>query len=79
VSEFIKEIKLGFSRYYNRRHNRRGFFWGDRFKNVIVEKGQTLINPNVALKIGNVQKLWRHPDERNFFKMKMAEFVLIMT
>jgi hypothetical protein len=31
LSEFVKEIKLGFSRYYNRRHNRRGFFWGDRF------------------------------------------------
>ena len=44
LSEFVKEIKLGFSRYYNRRHNRRGFFWGDRFKSVIVENGQTLIN-----------------------------------
>jgi REP element-mobilizing transposase RayT len=44
LSEFIKEIKMGFSRFYNRRHNRRGFFWGDRFKSVIVEKGETLIN-----------------------------------
>jgi hypothetical protein len=35
---------MGFSRFYNRRHNRRGFFWGDRFKSVIVEKGETLIN-----------------------------------
>ena len=25
-------------------HNRRGYFWGDRFKNVIVENGETLIN-----------------------------------
>jgi len=44
LSEFVKEIKMGFSRFYNRRHNRRGFFWGDRFKSVIVEKGETLIN-----------------------------------
>lgn len=44
LSEFIKEIKMGFSRFYNRRHNRRGFFWGERFKSVIVEKGETLIN-----------------------------------
>ena len=28
----------------NKRHNRRGFFWGDRFKSVIVENGDTLIN-----------------------------------
>ncbi len=44
LSEFVREIKSGFSRYYNRRHERRGYFWGDRFKSVIVEKGETLIN-----------------------------------
>jgi hypothetical protein len=44
LSEFIREIKVGFARYYNKRHNRRGYFWGDRFKSVIVEKGETLIN-----------------------------------
>jgi REP element-mobilizing transposase RayT len=44
LSEFVKEIKMRFSRFYNRCHNRRGFFWGDRFKSVIVEKGETLIN-----------------------------------
>ena len=44
LSEFMREIKVGFSRYYNRRHNRRGYFWGDRFKSTIVEKGETLIN-----------------------------------
>ena len=32
LSEFVREIKVGFTRYYNRRHNRRGYFWGDRFK-----------------------------------------------
>jgi hypothetical protein len=44
LSEFVREIKVGFARYYNRRHNRRGYFWGDRFKSVIVEKGETLVN-----------------------------------
>jgi putative transposase len=44
LSEFIREIKVGFARFYNRRNNRRGYFWGDRFKSVIVEKGETLIN-----------------------------------
>ena len=44
LSEYMREIKVGFARYYNRRHNRRGYFWGDRFKSVIVEKGETLIN-----------------------------------
>ena len=39
-----KTGKLHFARYYNRRHNRRGYFWGDRFKSVIVDKGETLVN-----------------------------------
>ena len=44
LSEFMREIKVGFARFYNRRHDRRGYFWGDRFKSVIVENGETLIN-----------------------------------
>ena len=44
LSEFMLEIKVGFARFYNQRHNRRGYFWGDRFKSVIVENGETLIN-----------------------------------
>ena len=39
LSEFIRQIKVGFGRYYNRHNNRRGYFWGDRFKSVIVDKG----------------------------------------
>jgi REP element-mobilizing transposase RayT len=44
LSEFIKEIKQSFSRYYNKLHDRKGFFWGERFKSVIVENGETLVN-----------------------------------
>jgi hypothetical protein len=40
----MKEIKQAFSWYYNHRHNRRGTLWGERFKSVIVENGETLIN-----------------------------------
>ncbi len=44
LSEFVREIKVGFARYYNKRHRRHGYFWGGRFKSVIVENGETLIN-----------------------------------
>ena len=43
LSEFMREIKVNFARFYNRRHDRRGYFWEDRFKSVIVENGETLI------------------------------------
>jgi len=44
LSQYVKEIKQSFSRFYNRLHNRKGFFWSERFKSVIVDNGETLIN-----------------------------------
>jgi putative transposase len=44
LSEFVKEIKQSFTRYYNKRHQRRGTLWGERFKSLIVENGKTLVN-----------------------------------
>jgi putative transposase len=44
LSEYVREIKQTFSRWYNKTHGRRGFFWGDRYKSVIVDDGDTLIN-----------------------------------
>ncbi|MFC1591040.1 transposase [Thermodesulfobacteriota bacterium] len=44
LSEFIKQLKQSFSRWYNKRSDRKGFFWSERFKSVIVEKGETLVN-----------------------------------
>ena len=44
LSEFIKDIKQTFSRYYNKKNGRKGYLWGDRFKSVIVQDGRTLVN-----------------------------------
>jgi REP element-mobilizing transposase RayT len=44
LANYMKEIKQAFSWYYNQRHNRRGTLWGGRYKSVIVENGETLIN-----------------------------------
>jgi hypothetical protein len=32
------------SNFYNKRHHHRGTLWGELFKSVIVENGETLIN-----------------------------------
>ena len=44
LSEYVKDIKQNFSRYYNKKYKRKGYFWSDRFKSVLVEDGDTLIN-----------------------------------
>jgi REP element-mobilizing transposase RayT len=44
LSWYVKEIKQGFSRYFNKKYGRRGTLWGERFKSLIVENGLTLVN-----------------------------------
>ena len=44
LSDYMKEIKQRFSWYYNKCHHRRGTLWGERYKSVIVENGETLVN-----------------------------------
>ncbi len=43
LSEFVKEIKQGFSRWYNRQNNRQGTFWSERFRSPVVENGEALL------------------------------------
>ena len=44
LSEYIKGIKQTFSWWYNRHHKRRGYFWCDRFKSVLIQSGGSLLN-----------------------------------
>ncbi len=44
LSEYTKELKQNFSRFYNKKHRHKGTFWTERFKSIMVEKGNSLIN-----------------------------------
>jgi len=44
LSRYVQEIKQRFSRWFNKGRNRKGYFWGDRFKSVIIERGEALLN-----------------------------------
>ncbi len=44
LAGYVKDIKQNFTRYYNKKHRRQGFFWGGRFKSMIVHEGSTLVN-----------------------------------
>ena len=45
LAAYVKDIKQGFTFYYNKKYRRQGFFWGGRFKSLIVEDGKTLVHP----------------------------------
>ena len=40
VSRFVQELKQAFSRWYNKKHDRKGYLWGNRFKGVIIYQGE---------------------------------------
>ena len=42
ISEFIKDLKQRFSRVYNKDNSRKGYFWGERFKSVLLESGKAV-------------------------------------
>jgi putative transposase len=39
LSEFMKALLIRFTRWFNKRHERSGTLWEERFKSVIVESG----------------------------------------
>ena len=42
LSLYMKEVKERFTRWYNKKHLRRGTLWSGRFKSVLVEDGEAL-------------------------------------
>ena len=55
LSEFMKELKQKFTRYYNKKNNRKGYFWSDRFKSVIIEKGESVKNCSAYIDLNPVR------------------------
>ena len=48
LSIFVKELKERFSKWYNRKHQRRGTLWEERFKSVLVENSDNAISTMAA-------------------------------
>ena len=44
LSEYIKSIKETFSKWYNKLNKRRGYFWGERFKSLLIQDGKSLLS-----------------------------------
>jgi REP element-mobilizing transposase RayT len=41
VSRFVQELKQSYTRWFNKKYKRKGTLWADRFKGVIVQKGES--------------------------------------
>lgn len=47
LSNYVREIKLRFSKWYNRENERKGTLWEERFKSLLIER-----NENALMKVG---------------------------
>ncbi|HLP61564.1 MAG TPA: transposase [Candidatus Deferrimicrobium sp.] len=55
ISCFMQALKQGFSRWYNEMNNRTGYFWSDRFKSVILFRGEAELNCSAYIDLNPVR------------------------
>ncbi|MEN8223183.1 MAG: transposase [Acidobacteriota bacterium] len=55
ISNCVKLLKQKFSYWYNRQNNRKGHFWSDRFKSVLIESGESLLNCLAYIDLNSVR------------------------
>lgn len=55
ISEYVKDIKQKFARWYNDKYERWGHFWGERFRSVIFESGVNVLRCSVYIDLNPVR------------------------
>lgn len=55
VSEFMRNLQQSYAKWYNRHYDRRGSFWGERFKSSILADEQSLLNALIYVELNPVR------------------------
>jgi len=55
LKRFMKELKERFSRWFNKRHGRRGTLWQERYRSILVEDGEALRTISAYLDLNPVR------------------------
>lgn len=67
ISEYMRQIKQSFSRWHNRVNNKSGTFWSDRFKSVLVEKGNAMDTVLAYIELNPIRaKIVEKPESYRF-------------
>jgi hypothetical protein len=74
ISIFNKELKGGFAQGYNRRHQRYGVLWAERFKSVLLEGGRAVKAISAYIELNPVRAgLCEDPKEYRGISLAAAE------
>jgi REP element-mobilizing transposase RayT len=72
VSRFVQELKQTFSRWYNKKHDRKGYLWEGRFKGVIVYQGEAQLICSSYIELNPVRAgLARLPEDYRWSSLGM--------
>jgi len=64
VSEYMRNIQAAYARWFNRTHDRRGRFWADRFKSVVLGDERALLDCLLYVELNAVRAgLVQRPEE----------------
>lgn len=64
VSRFMQELQQTFSRWYNERHNRVGYFWSSRFKSVLTSRDEGQLICATYIDLNPIRaKIVQRPDD----------------
>ena len=55
VSEFMRNVQQSYAKWYNRRYQRRGSFWGERFQSSILGDQASLMNALLYVELNPVR------------------------
>jgi REP element-mobilizing transposase RayT len=75
LSEFMRALKQTFSQWYNKNRNREGYFWGNRFKSVVIESGESLLNCLGYIELNPIRAgIVQIPEEYRWCSLSMRMF-----
>jgi len=64
ISRFVQELKQNFSRWYNKVNDRKGYFWGDRFKGIVISLGEIQLECSAYIDLNPVRaKIVKRPED----------------
>ncbi len=67
ISEYMRQVKQSFSKWYNSVNNVKGTFWSDRYKSVLIEKGIALETVLAYIELNPIRaKMVTKPEEYRF-------------
>jgi hypothetical protein len=73
ISRFVQALKQDFTRWFNKRHGRRGYLWGDRFHDKILERGEAELVVRAYIDLNSVRaSIVRVPEDYRWSGMGLA-------